>query len=184
MEINKAIDTILSENKKVLERISTKDVDKFVRTIFKAHRIFVAGMGRSGLVAKTFAMRLMHLGFETYVIGETTTPGVEKKDFMIACSGSGETETTCNMAKNAKKRGVFIITFTAKPDSKLAKLSDLVMEISAPVKGEYNKKISSQYSGSLFEQALFLFLEAIELVLIARMRKSPSDLWKRHAKME
>jgi len=36
------------------------------------------GVGRSGLIGRAFAMRLMHLGFEVYVLGETITPAVEK----------------------------------------------------------------------------------------------------------
>ena len=40
--------------------------------------IFLAGSGRSGFVAKFFAMRLMHLGFHVYVFGETLVPPVGK----------------------------------------------------------------------------------------------------------
>ena len=36
------------------------------------------GAGRSGLVAKAFAMRLMHLGLEAFVVGETITPALNK----------------------------------------------------------------------------------------------------------
>ena len=41
----------------------------------RAHdRVFVGGAGRSGLMLRAFAMRLMQTGREVCVIGETVTP--------------------------------------------------------------------------------------------------------------
>ena len=61
------------------------------------------GAGRSGLAAKAFAMRLMHLGFNVYLVGETTTPAVQPDDLVIAVSGSGETPSIANLGTIAKK---------------------------------------------------------------------------------
>ncbi len=55
-------------------------------------KIFVAGAGRSGFMAKSFPMRMMHMGIDAYVIGETVTPNFEKDDILIIESGSGETK--------------------------------------------------------------------------------------------
>jgi D-arabinose 5-phosphate isomerase GutQ len=55
----------------ILEKVSKEDVNKIIRSFFKAQRIFVYGAGRSGLVSKAFAIRLVHLGFQTFIIGET-----------------------------------------------------------------------------------------------------------------
>jgi len=53
--------------------ISDEDVEAFIRELLNAKRIYVMGAGRSGLVAKAFAMRLMHLGLQAFVVGETIT---------------------------------------------------------------------------------------------------------------
>ena len=68
-----------------------------MEAICKAKKIYVAGAGRSLLTLRCLAMRLMHLGFESYVVGDTTTPAFEKEDLRIAGSGSGETKglVTC-----------------------------------------------------------------------------------------
>ena len=58
--------------------ISDDDVENFIRELLSAKRIYVIGAGRSGLVAKAFAMRLMHLGLHAYVVGETITPAMTK----------------------------------------------------------------------------------------------------------
>jgi len=63
------------------------------------------GAGRSGLAAKAFAMRLMHLGFNVYVVGETTTPAVGPEDLVIGVSGFRETPSIANLGGIAKKIG-------------------------------------------------------------------------------
>ena len=50
-------------------------------------------------------MRLMHLGFNVYVVGETVTPAVETDDLLIVISGSGETKSINEMSALAKAKG-------------------------------------------------------------------------------
>ena len=69
----------------------------------QASRIFIAGAGRSALVARFFAMRLMHGGYNVFVVGEIVTPSLSKGDLLIVISGSGETETMIAFAKRAKE---------------------------------------------------------------------------------
>ena len=78
------------------------------------------GLGRSGLVARAFAMRLMHLGISVYVVGETTTPALSPEDCL--CNfGSGETFSIISAAEIAHKRGTKIIAVTSYVDSTLGK---------------------------------------------------------------
>ncbi len=57
----------------IAQKIPAEQVYAFLDAILDADRIYVMGAGRSGLVAKSFAMRLMHTGFTAYVVGETIT---------------------------------------------------------------------------------------------------------------
>ncbi|OIN96600.1 hypothetical protein AUJ66_05730 [Candidatus Desantisbacteria bacterium CG1_02_38_46] len=184
MEIEKAIEIILDEERKVMGRVDKKIVEKFIKKILIAKRIFLAGEGRSGLIAKTFAMRLMQLGFETYVAGETITPGIGRGDLLIACSGSGETEVTFHMAEVARNYGAKVVTFTANRNSTIVNVSDLVVGVPVPFKGKFKRNGLEQIGGSLFEQGLFLMMEAVVLILMRRLKKSPHELWKRHTKLE
>ncbi|MEM2817946.1 MAG: SIS domain-containing protein, partial [Archaeoglobaceae archaeon] len=79
--MQKFLDLIMRSVKEVYEH---EKLNSFIRFIEEAERIFVVGIGRSGLVAKAFAMRLMHLGYKAFVIGETTTPRIEAGDLLVA----------------------------------------------------------------------------------------------------
>ena len=65
---------ILDEIKGIAKSIDIKEYKEVSKLIRESGSIFLTGQGRSGLVAKMFAMRLIHLGFKTYVVGETITP--------------------------------------------------------------------------------------------------------------
>ena len=86
--ILKSILQELTENEK---RVSQDEMEKFADAILKADRIFVAGAGRSGFVARAFANRLMHMGLTVFFVGEPTTPAIKASDLLVIGSGSGET---------------------------------------------------------------------------------------------
>jgi 6-phospho-3-hexuloisomerase len=64
------------------EKLDLNTIEKFIQLLVTAYKeergVLVVGMGRSGLVARGFAMRLRHLGLHSYVLGETITPPVKK----------------------------------------------------------------------------------------------------------
>ena len=68
------IPSILLELARTLHSIDEQQIDKLAVQILEAGAVFVAGAGRSGLMMRAFAMRLMHLGLRAYVVGETV-PG-------------------------------------------------------------------------------------------------------------
>ena len=94
MDINKIMGKVEAEIKKVLSGIKAKDTEKLIDHILNAKNIFIVGQGRSGLMGRAFAMRLMHLGLRAYVVGEIVTPAIQGGDFLIAISGSGENQVT------------------------------------------------------------------------------------------
>ncbi|MGZ4892148.1 MAG: SIS domain-containing protein, partial [Halobacteriota archaeon] len=93
--VKSAMKIIAANVQAIADEIDYYEVKTLVTDILAAQqnhkRLFVMGAGRSGLVVKGFAMRLMHLGFNVYVVGETVTPAVETDDLLIVISGSGET---------------------------------------------------------------------------------------------
>ena len=86
-----SLEYIHRKTKDILELVTKDDIENIIQLFFKADRIFVYGAGRSGLVSKAFAIRLVHLGFQTFVIGETIGAPVKKGDLVCIVSGSGET---------------------------------------------------------------------------------------------
>ena len=106
-------------------------------------------------------MRLMHLGLTVHVAGDTTTPAISSGDLLLVASGSGTTSGVVKAAETAAKAGARVAAFTTNPDSPLAALADAVVVIPAAQKTDHGSSVSRQYSGSLFEQVLFLATEAV-----------------------
>ena len=80
---------ILGELTRNAEQIRQEELEGFADQIQKAKRVFVAGAGRSGFVARAFSNRLMHLGLTVYFVGEPTTPSIQEGDLLVIASGSG-----------------------------------------------------------------------------------------------
>ncbi|MEC3853892.1 6-phospho-3-hexuloisomerase [Paenarthrobacter ureafaciens] len=150
----------------------------------RADRIFVAGAGRSGLVLRMAAMRLMHLGLNVHVAGDATTPAIREGDLLLVASGSGTTSGVVKAAETADKAQARIAAFTANPGSPLANLADAVVVVPAQQKTDHGSGVSRQYSGSLFEQVLFVATEALFQSLWDTADVPAEQLWLRHANLE
>ncbi|BAY50098.1 3-hexulose-6-phosphate isomerase (plasmid) [Scytonema sp. HK-05] len=183
-DLGKAIELVLLENKQVLEKVNYLSVTQLGQAIMNAQRIFVAGEGRSGLVIRMFAMRLMHLGRQVYVVGETITPAIQQGDLLIDFSGSGTTEHVLEIAHKAKEIGAYIASVTTQKDSPLAKIADFLIQIEAAAKQDHSHQQSEQFSGSLFEQSSLLLFDALFHVLSQNLNKSSENLWALHANLE
>jgi 6-phospho 3-hexuloisomerase len=84
---------LFSEDQRQSARLVNEDqLEQFAEAIRSTQRIFLLGKGRTGLIVEMFAMRLVHLGFQAYVIGQSTTPKYSPEDMLILASGSGTTE--------------------------------------------------------------------------------------------
>lgn len=185
MKFNKNVSSIINEVSKLLERIRSDDVDPLVEQLVRAEHVYVAGGGRSGLMAKALAMRLMHLGISAYVVGETTTPAIGRNDVLLVCSGSGHTQVTVLVSRVAKENGAHVIAITANRESPIAQLADTVLVLEAPYKAGLHEGMPSiQYAGSLFEQGLLILADAIALEIGRVLGRSDSEIDRRHANLE
>lgn len=152
--------------------------------IHRAERVFLAGAGRSGLVLRMAAMRLMHLGLTVHVAGDTTTPAITSGDLLVVASGSGTTSGVVKAAETAIAAGADVAAVTTNPESPLAGLADALVIIPAAQKTDHGSSLSRQYSGSLFEQSLFLATEAVFQTLWENTDEPAEQLWLRHANLE
>nr|WP_083361039.1 6-phospho-3-hexuloisomerase [Arthrobacter alpinus] len=165
-------------------RIDEYEIATLVGLLDPTIRVFVAGAGRSGLVLRMAAMRLMHLGMVVHVAGDTTTPAISSGDLLLVASGSGTTSGVVKSAGTAAKAGARIAVFTTNPDSPLAGLADALVIIPAAQKTDHGSSVSRQYAGSLFEQVLFLATETIFQSLWDNSNEPAEQLWLRHANLE
>jgi 6-phospho-3-hexuloisomerase len=168
----------------VFQSVDPAQVAALVTELRLADRIFVTGAGRSGLVLKMAAMRLMHLGLTVHVVGEITAPAIRSGDLLLAASGSGTTAGVVKAAETAAAQGARIAAYTTNAGSPLAKAASAVVIIPAAQKTDHGSNLSRQYSGSLFEQVLFATTEAVFQGLWDEDAATPEELWQRHANLE
>jgi len=187
MGYKETVEDMLAEIDRTLAHIDTGCLERAMRDLGDADRIFIAGAGRSGLVMRSFAIRLMHMGKQVFVVGENVTPGIGEGDLLVIGSGSGRTDSLVAFAQKAKSVGSRLLLFTISPESPIGKLADLVVLISAPshkVLVEMDHSTSMQPKGSLFEQSLFLVLDYLVIELMKRANLRSEDLFSRHANLE
>jgi len=174
---------VLDEINNVLQQVDNNQCEALAQTLRSAPRIFLSGMGRGGLSIKAFAMRLMHLGFEVFVVGETNTPRLHSGDLLLMASCSGETGTSVHLARKARQAGATLALITASPHSTLAGMTDMMVYLPAKNIGE-NEPVTRQPMSSLFEQSLLLFGDALVLQLMETCSVSEADMLARHTNLE
>ncbi len=177
---------IVDELGRTVSQASESEEMALINKILEAKRIFLAGAGRSGLMARGFAMRLMHMGFTVYFAGEVVSPSIDKEDLLIICSGSGATGSLVSMANKCKKIGAQLALVTIAAQSPIGNLADTVITIPAPTtKIEGGTGFTSiQPMGSLFEQSLLLVLDATILKLMEIKQIDEQTMFARHANLE
>jgi 6-phospho-3-hexuloisomerase len=166
----------LAEVHASVEAAPFEGIDALLRRVKCSPRVFVTGQGRTGLVARAFAMRLAQLGHTAYVVGETITPAIRRGDVLVACSASGETLVTCAYAERARHVGASVVAVTAKPTSRLASVAHDAAIIPSPS--------SYQLGNSRFEQSLLVLLDTAALALAKMEGTEPSVIWDNHANLE
>ena len=190
-----AIEAILDNIRDAEEYLVEEDIANFIEIITTADNIFVTGAGRSGLAAKAFAMRLMHLGLSSYVVGETISPAINAGDCILAISGSGETNTIVTAARISKKRGAKVLALTSYPESSLGQLADGIIHVKGRTKVEVDdenylkRQIKGNYTsltplGTDFELTSLVFLDGLVSELMEAMGKTEEDLKNRHTVLE
>ncbi|WP_211713916.1 6-phospho-3-hexuloisomerase [Paenarthrobacter sp. GOM3] len=183
-DIARNISLVLDEMSGTVVKIDEQQMARIASHLVHPGRIFVAGAGRSGLVLRMAGMRLMHLGLAVHIAGDVTTPAISSGDLLLVASGSGTTSGVVKSAETAAKAGARIAAFTTNPDSPLAGLADALVIIPAAQKTDHGSSKTRQYSGSLFEQALFVATEAIFQSLWDNDPQPAEELWLRHANLE
>ena len=155
----------MSHQKLILDRLTTilSETDssngaKLLKLVDEAGRIFIGGAGRSLLVSRFFAMRLVHAGYNVSMIGEVVTPAIKAGDLLILVSGSGCTETLLPFVKKANSVGAKLAVVSMKAKSPMAEVADLNIQIGNDNSFPLTKGMPM---GSQFELSALVFLEAL-----------------------
>lgn len=193
-----AAEEIITGIRSCIEELNMNEVERLIQFLLdaKERKIFIVGMGRSGFVARAFALRMMNLGFSVYFLGETITPAAEKGDILIAISGTGATKMVLTASAAAKEIGATVIALTSFSESPLGQTADLTVTIKGRTKMGWPKEedyLARQIIGerepltplgSVFENNCMVFLDSLVVELMHRMGRTEADLKRRHATIE
>jgi 6-phospho-3-hexuloisomerase len=143
----------------------------------RAHRVFFTGVGRSGLVARALAIRLMHTGLQAFAVGEAATPAIAAGDLLVAVSAAGSM-AVAEQAARGRRLGSRILAMTAVASGSLVDAADTVLLIPAR-----SGVPTAQHAGSLFEQGCLVVGDALCAAVCLRLGVPESDLAARHANL-
>lgn len=184
MSWTECIGADLLELGELVQQVRAEEVQALLDSILQAQRIFVAGQGRSGLLMKMFALRLMQLGLAVFVVGDATTPAIGAGDLLIVCSASGETPGAVSPARRAREAGAQVAVIVSRTGSSLSKLA----QHTVLVPGETPKVSLLQSSrlplASVLEQAMLVVLDGVICSLAHGMGQSNQSMMARHANLE
>ncbi len=186
--------------RKSIEALDRAQTSSFFQQMLLAKRVYVAGAGRSGLIARAFAMRLLHLGFDVYVVGETVTPALQPGDTLVVFSGSGETHTMATYSRTVRDLGGTVCLITASPDSTMGRMADCVVNL-GDLTGYYRgdtstfeeRQMTGRYRsiaaafaplGTLFETLALVFSDAVISALMEAKKEGAPELKGRLTNME
>ncbi len=188
---------LLGQIGQVLSKVDTGRLEELVKLLMDCQRLFVMGAGRSGLVGRFFAMRMMHLGKEVYVVGETNTPRIEEGDLLLLVSASAGSPVFESAVQKSLDQGAGVALVTQmRPETERA-LPGLVhccieLERRANLQERWSysrnapgqKPVNPFPMGSLFECSALVMLESLVSMIILRQQVPEQEMIDRHSILE
>nr|WP_259678933.1 MurR/RpiR family transcriptional regulator [Clostridium chauvoei] len=149
---------------KTRESISKEQILKVVEEIKKANKIYIYGVGSSGLTATEMMQRLLRMGFNVYSVSDPhmmiiNSSIVSDKDLVIGISISGETEEVINSLKISKNNGAKVVSITSFEESHITNIGDVNFIVYNALFVDKKRFINSQFS------AMYL-IDLISMVLL------------------
>ena len=182
MDYRQLVKTVVAENAAILNAVDPRQVEALIDEIVRAKSIQIYAMGRMQLSVRAFAMRLKHMGFDTYVVYDTTTPHIGKGDLLIGhCA---VTHVELNVIRCAKQAGARVALLTAHPENEHGRLADLCVLVPGQIFATGNEMPSVQPMASALEQSLFLLVDIVAMMLIERLGVSVAQMQARHTNLE
>lgn len=175
----------LAEVGAVLEQALPGAIEAMAAPILKARRIALYGVGREGLMMRSLAMRLYHLGLDAHVVGDMTTPPLSAGDLLIVSAGPGQFSTVAALLGVATGAGAVTMCVTAQPGRAARTATDHLIHLPAQtMANDLSGAASVLPMGSLFEATQFLFFEILVLYLRDTQGVSPDAMRANHTNLE
>jgi len=184
LDVERAVHVLTEEGEalKTLAGTINGDFSKAVAVIDKmksearmAGRLIVSGMGKSGHVARKIAATLASTGTPSYFVhpGEASHGDmgmITDQDVVLMLSNSGENAELSDLIHYTRRYGIPLISMTSKPESTLAKHSDMCLLL--PPVGEVCPNVLAPTTSTTMMIALG---DALAVALLERMGLTPEQ---------
>lgn len=155
-------------------------VEKCAKTINDGGKLVLTGIGKSGYIGQKMAATLSSVGSPAVFLHPVEAMhgdlGIfQANDLLIALSYSGETDELLVMINPAKRLGVQLASITASRNSRLGKLSDIVVEMPVP-----REACPFKLAPTTTTTALLALGDALALVLLEKRGFTKEDYGRRH----
>ena len=175
----------------IFRKVSENKIQRAIRLIQEAKKVFVLGIGQTGCIGRILAMKLCHIGLEAYTVFDEINPPLESGDLFIAISQSGKTRTILGLAEKVKVLGGRVLAVTANGESGLAGIADAVLEIEAraadlefPHLSAIGEEEHQNLSGALFGLNIYVLFFALVVSIAKNRKESPKAIDRRHANLQ
>jgi len=118
----------------LLRRIDTEFIRACEIILNGKGRVIVLGIGKSGHIARKLAATLASTGTPSFFVHPSEANHgdfgmITDHDVVIAISNSGKAPEIIPLLPLLKRKNISIIAMTGKPESSLAKIADVVLDI-------------------------------------------------------
>src|SRR5258705_1821845 len=164
----------------VFSKFEPSQLEILSQELLAAKRIVCYGVGREGLMMAAIAMRLMHAGFKSYVVGEMVTPPVGAGDIFFTSAGPGHFPTIETLLKVAREAGGRTVIVTAQPARAAQMPVDVVIHLPAQTMVDVvdvTAGLSVLTMGTHYEAALLLFGDLLILRLLELTHQKREDMY-------
>ena len=175
---------VCRELESVFEEAAPSHLELLSKELLAAQRIVCYGVGREGLMMEAIAMRLMHAGFKSYVVGEMVTPPVGPGDLFLVSAGPGHFPTVETLLTVAREAGGRTAAITAQPQRAAQMPVDVLIHLPAQTMVDIAAGRSILTMGTHYEVSLLLFGDLLVLRLLELTNQKLEDMYTRYTNMK
>lgn len=165
-----AIERTCQAYQQVMDEMRERDVTRLLQWIDGAENLYVYG---SGMVQNALAKEIRRIFLAAdkwfYHVEKGTEADVllysiTERDLVIMLSVSGETESTVELARALKVRGIPLVSITLQKENTLSQLCDIRLYIGSVEFDEQERDIYYRPTAAFFLLVELLFLKYVEYI--------------------
>lgn len=144
------------------QSMDEEQIQKIADMLERCNKVYIYGVGSSGLAAREFQLRFMRVGLDVDVITDShmmkmSAALVNSDCLVIAISLSGKTKVVLESIRAAKKNGAKVVVFSSNIEADTAEVCDEVVRVAYLKNLDAGTKISPQFSILVIMDILYAY---------------------------